>query len=290
MKKCVVILWFVLASTAPVAQTYHGVAVAPDGQNAWVVAIDTVLVAHTTDFGQTWRYENLPTFRSRWDICCIDGLTAWTCGMSGDIWQTTDGGDSWVRQNLGGPKHAARIRFTSPTHGWAAGGDMVQLSTTNGGQEWNQKLLPNPPFPSETTEYNGVAFVSETHGWIVAGRWPVGDTYAGGQGYVAKTTDRGDNWELQRKDTTYDFYDCWFADAQNGWVVGGDDRDFRAVVLRTTDGGASWQQQAVPAAARFLRSVCFTSPDEGWACGRSGTIIHTTDGGQMWTVQPTGVD
>jgi photosystem II stability/assembly factor-like uncharacterized protein len=272
------------------AQVFHGVAVAPDGLGAWTVAIDTIAVYYTPDFGENWEWQTFMTIRNLFDVCCIDPQNAWTCGMTGDVWHTSDGGVNWARQNLGGPKHAARIRFLDAQFGWAAGGDQVQLSTTNGGEEWNQKMLPNPPFPGDTCEFNGVSFVTPQMGWIVAGRWPVADTFAGGQGYVARTRDRGDNWELQRRDTTYDYYDCWFADTLTGCVVGGDDRDFRAVVLRTTDGGVSWTPATVPSGARFLRSAYFVSPDEGWACGRSGTIIHTTDAGQTWASQTTGVD
>lgn len=279
-----------IAATAGLAQVFHGVAVAPDGNSAWVVAIDTILVAHTSDFGEHWDYQTVPTIRNMWDVDCTDELTAWTCGMAGDIWHTTDGGLNWFRQNLGGPKHAARIRFFDAAHGWAAGGDMVQLCTTDGGAEWNQKLVPDPPIPSETTEYNGVWFVNERIGWIVAGRWPSGDTFSGGQGYIVMTTDQGDNWQLLKVDTTYDFYDCWFRDSLTGFVVGGDDRTLRGVVLQTTDGGLTWNERPLPASARFLRSICFVSPSEGWACGRSGTIIHTTDAGQTWTLQPTAID
>jgi len=32
------------------------------------------------------------------------------------------------------------------------------------------------------------------------------------------------------------------------------------------------------------------SPNQGWVCGRNGTILHTTDGGQTWEQQVSGVD
>ncbi len=40
---------------------------------------------------------------------------------------------------------------------------------------------------------------------------------------------------------------------------------------------------------RLLRHVVFVDSLWGWACGDSGAIIHTTDGGSEWIVQNSGV-
>ena len=39
-----------------------------------------------------------------------------------------------------------------------------------------------------------------------------------------------------------------------------------------------------------LFSVSFPTEKDGWACGRWGTILHTSDGGKTWVRQNTGVD
>jgi len=36
--------------------------------------------------------------------------------------------------------------------------------------------------------------------------------------------------------------------------------------------------------------VSFATEDEGWACGRWGTILHTSDGGRTWARQRSGTD
>ncbi|MEO0025589.1 MAG: YCF48-related protein [candidate division WOR-3 bacterium] len=270
---------------------YHGIATPSGGVHAWVVTIETTAVLHSGNFGSSWDTVEVPTIRDFFDVFFYTSDSGWTCGRAGDIWGTTDGGVTWTRQNLGGPKHAARIRFVDGEFGWAAGGDIVQLRTTNGGAEWQQVFLPVPPFPSgDTAEFQGVWFVDHDYGWLVAGHWPAGDTFQGGQGLIAKTTDGGENWQIVRRDTTYDFYDVYFADYSNGWVVGGNDRNFQAVVLYTSDGGNSWIQQQVPPDARFLRAVKFINRNYGWACGRNGTIIHTSDGGNTWVLQNSGAD
>jgi hypothetical protein len=39
-----------------------------------------------------------------------------------------------------------------------------------------------------------------------------------------------------------------------------------------------------------LLSAGFPNEREGWACGRSGTILHTTDGGMRWIRQNSGTE
>ncbi|MBT8340466.1 MAG: hypothetical protein HKP58_18680 [Desulfatitalea sp.] len=39
-----------------------------------------------------------------------------------------------------------------------------------------------------------------------------------------------------------------------------------------------------------LFSVSFPTGNDGWACGRWGTVLHTMDGGKKWEVQNSGTD
>lgn len=48
--------------------------------------------------------------------------------------------------------------------------------------------------------------------------------------------------------------------------------------------GASQQLQ------NDLFSVTFPTENDGWVCGRWGTVLHTTDGGKTWVRQQTGTD
>jgi photosystem II stability/assembly factor-like uncharacterized protein len=290
MKKMSVwVLLAVVAASAAAGLNYHGVAVAPNGLDAWVVTIETVAVYHTSDFGAGWDYQEILTVRDFFDVCFVDEYRGWTCGRIGTIYHTTNGGAGWTRQSLGGPKFSTRIRFLDADHGWAASGEAIILKTTDGGGFWEMLFTANPPFPSDTVDFQGVWFVHPDTGWLVAGRWPEGDTFAGGQGYIARTTDNCESWELQRRDATFDFYDVSFLDSRTGVVVGGNDRTLDGVVLRTTDGGANWLPVEVPAGTRFLRGVTFRG-DHGWAVGRSGTIIHSSDRGLSWRSQPVPFD
>ncbi len=285
--RTVLILAIVVGFAA--ADVFHGVAVAPNGQDAWVVTIESTGVYRSPDFGTNWLGQEIPTVRDFFDVFFLDELKGWTCGRVADIWATTDGGANWARQNLGGPKFATRIQFLDDQNGWSAGGAAIMLKTTNGGTDWNMVFFNNPPYPSDTVDFYGLAFASADTGWLVAGRYPEGDTFAGGQGYITKTTDNCASWTLQLKDTVYDFFDVKCASGQEAWAVGGNDRTMNAVVLHTTDGGTNWQSQNMPTGSRLLRAVDFVG-NHGWACGRNGTIIHTSDRGQTWQAQASNVD
>lgn len=39
-----------------------------------------------------------------------------------------------------------------------------------------------------------------------------------------------------------------------------------------------------------FHDVVFISPQEGWAVGENGIVVHTSDSGNTWTIQPTPVD
>ncbi len=56
------------------------------------------------------------------------------------------------------------------------------------------------------------------------------------------------------------------------------------VILRTTNGGASWQTRPSGTTAD-LYDVQFTSPQHGAAVGK-GKILSTADGGETWQNQP----
>ncbi|MEO0078885.1 MAG: YCF48-related protein, partial [candidate division WOR-3 bacterium] len=285
--KQLVLFPLVLIVVPVTGQVYHGVAVAPNGLDAWVIDNESVAIYHTPDFGESWEPQDIPTTRRLFGLFFLDEQRGWTCGDVGAIHATTDGGASWFRQNLGGPKFSSRIQFLDATYGWSSGGTAMLLVTDDGGSTWRLDYFPNPPFVPETVDFQGLSFVDRTTGWLAAGRYPELDTlgnptlFRRGQGYIAKVTASGDTFihELQHKDTVYDFYDVHFTDAQYGWVVGGEDSTMAAVVYHTTDGGDDWARQNVPTQARFLRAVDFVDRNRGWACGRNGTIIRTTDGG-----------
>jgi len=59
------------------------------------------------------------------------------------------------------------------------------------------------------------------------------------------------------------------------------------LVLRTEDGGQTWDYVGYLPEEFYPHAAHFTSVDEGWVGGLNGFIYHTTDGGETWSRQPT---
>lgn len=60
------------------------------------------------------------------------------------------------------------------------------------------------------------------------------------------------------------------------------------IIIYSDDSGKTWKQADVPVSVT-LTSVCFASPEKGWAVGHGGVVLHTTDGGKTWIRQLEGV-
>jgi photosystem II stability/assembly factor-like uncharacterized protein len=57
------------------------------------------------------------------------------------------------------------------------------------------------------------------------------------------------------------------------------------VICRTTDGGISWNAQS-SGTSSTLRGVWFNDVNNGYATGHSGTMLRTTNGGVTWFALP----
>jgi len=272
------ILIFLTLISGAFALNYHGVALAPDNTHGWAVCIDTALIFYTTDNGATWQGQDLPTGTKRFfDVCCVDQMTVWTCGLLGEILHTDNGGLDWYAQAIGLSKYATRIEFIDQDYGWAACGDGTVGRTVDGGSYWDQIFTP-----WYSAEFYGVSFVNQWDGWVVAG-FP--DSMLMGQGLILKSTDGGINWDSVYQVTGFeDFFDVHFFNLLDGIVIGGDEVDHSPIIMKTTDGGQNWNNITAPASAYYLRAVDFVG-SQGWAVGMNGTIIHTTDSGNTWTFQ-----
>src|SRR3990172_1852344 len=73
-----------------------------------------------------------------------------------------------------------------------------------------------------------------------------------------------------------------FIDANIGFSVG-----YTGTILRTTDGGNTWESQS-SGTINHLCGISFTDSNIGTTVGWNGTILKTTDSGNSWISQLSG--
>jgi photosystem II stability/assembly factor-like uncharacterized protein len=62
----------------------------------------------------------------------------------------------------------------------------------------------------------------------------------------------------------------------------------RGLVVLSDDGGRQWRQARVPVSVT-LTSASFADARQGWIAGHCGVVLHTSDGGESWTLQTDGL-
>lgn len=72
-----------------------------------------------------------------------------------------------------------------------------------------------------------------------------------------------------------------FVTPLTGYVCG-----FNGLILKTEDGGKTWQKSTFDSGVNFF-SVRFITPFKGFITGDNGTIIYTEDGGKNWNFLKT---
>lgn len=182
--------------------------------------------------------------------------------FSTDLLTTTDGGETWVRSETGWEGNKAVYGLAASGAGIFAVGYESKIYIKNDSGPGNWQRIQTPEWG---IWMQAVAFPRPDKGYIVCG-----EGYRAGRIY---STDRNGNISLV--DTfEYQLSDIQFPDPGTGYICG------YGAVLKTTDGGATWQLQNVK--GDFFRSISCLGPDEVWCVGYNGTIIHTADGGANW--------
>lgn len=212
-----------------------------------------------------------------WSMFFKDNLNGWAACDDGALLRTTDGGSNWIRRRIYPRVNNSPVLsvahigafFSNDRKGWIIAhqkGSAVILEANDGGQSW--KVTFRSPF--RLSAFHHIWFIDEKLGWVVG---EAEDNDING-GLIYGTKDGGRTWNLQYKGNGKESFlnEVKFSDAFNGWAVGD------KAVLRTSDGGATWQRQNIPKEAFFF-GVDALSPNEAWIVGSGGNIIHTVDGG-----------
>ena len=100
----------------------------------------------------------------------------------------------------------------------------------------------------------------------------------GERGHILYSDNRGATWVQAEVPVQVMLTAVHMLDEQTGWAVGHD-----AAILRTRDGGGTWQLvHYAPQAQLPLLDVWFLDADNGFAVGAFGTFLASADGGDTW--------
>jgi photosystem II stability/assembly factor-like uncharacterized protein len=194
--------------------------------------------------------------------------------------------------------HAARFAVGSLT---LAVGIAVALFVSP--RESKHETAPTQPRVEVRSEQKAVQLVPlvprykyASHGIMNVALLENGDMW--GAGYDGNdprrlflSKDGGRSWERRevRTKKAFTLIDIDFVDTQRGWAVGG-----YGTILRTTDGGGTWEQVERPTDAD-LHEVHFVNSKIGYVAGRNAIrtgytdevtgsleILRTEDGGESW--------
>ena len=250
-------VWFVSANT--------GIAVGTNGT-----------VVKTTDGGVTWQAKVSHTDVGLNGVWFADGSTGYAVGDAGHVEKTTDGGDTWSNSVSGG-QDLLSVSGVDASLVWVAGNGGTVRHTVNGGTDG---------WPAQTSGVTGsqpvrvVRFVDENTGWLAS-------TY----GVVRTTSNGGGTWTAQTvglptvlTDASVGVWGLSAIDADTVFIVGDG-----GLTHRTTSGGTGTSWESLQYGTKsVLRALSAPDSLNGWIVGDAGTVMHTSDGGQVWSRQRTG--
>lgn len=194
-------------------------------------------IHYSLDGGKSWpRAENNTACRFGLDI--VDAQIAWSVGNKGHVSVSKDGGQTW-QTVTNTPWRAHLVRFLDDTTGWAAGISNL-AATGDGGKSWNAVALPE-----------GVRKIAAIDLRTAADGYLLDDS-----GGLHVTLDGGNTWSgvslgLDKKILAGDSLPLAairFTDSAKGMIVAARvNSNGELTVLRTSDGGKTWDRSILPA-------------------------------------------
>jgi photosystem II stability/assembly factor-like uncharacterized protein len=128
-----------------------------------------------------------------------------------------------------------------------------------------------------------VYFINENKGFIT-----------GGGGTLLLTLDGGKNWKAQEKVTADTIEQIYFSDEKTGWLlceksIFGRGAAGSSYLLKTTDGGAHWEQINFGAERERVTRIFFAKNGFAMAIGETGVLFALQDDAKSWKriISPT---
>ncbi len=138
----------------------------------------------------------------------------------------------------------------------------------------NVDLYLTKEVSNTTKNLSSVCFVNHNLGFVV-----------GQDGIILKTTDGGITWISQVYLPAEWWSGVYFINENIGYVFS----YFSGKIIKTTDGGTTWAISFNSTTTYYyFHSLWFTDINHGFAVGKDGVIMSTSNGGSSWTPKVSG--
>jgi photosystem II stability/assembly factor-like uncharacterized protein len=233
--------------------------------NTGIVCGDNATIIRTTNDGVNWSVVSTTVSSGLYSVSFSNQTNGIICGQGGTLLYSTNGGANWIVAEEGFMSSLYSCNMVTASTGYAGGVNSIfqpmVAKTTNGGANWNHYAFY---LNSNEGNLRGVQFLNENEGFAVSNVW-------NGQGGISRTTNGGVNWSTQLFSSALNCVD--FPSNIIAFSAG-----YSGVILKSTDGGLSWVQQASGTNV-ILRDIEFADTLFGYVAGDNGTILKTTNGG-----------
>lgn len=163
----------------------------------------------------------------------------------------------WQSLSTGSSTYLSSVFFNDANTGYIGGNNGYIAKTTNGGNNWAVQT-------SGITDFvRCISFANINTGFI-----------CGGNGAIKKTTNGGVIWNSLSSGLSSTVYSVSAADSLNVFACS------QTYVLKSSDGGANWQQ--INVSANSLLAIEFRNKDTGYVAGQGGVLYKTVNSGLNW--------
>ncbi|MFZ4591511.1 MAG: T9SS type A sorting domain-containing protein [Ignavibacteria bacterium] len=256
-------------------------------------------IYRTYNAGYNWTSYTLPDTTYLQSIRFINQNTGYVCGgrtinqywSLQQLYKTTNGGTNWYKvQEMSGTMTDEAFTDVFPVDslvylcsgGYANNGVTGKLyKSQNSGINFSQMNVTS----FET--FGKISFINSQTGWITSS---YGTDVPLVKRKIFKTTNAGQNWALQYRDSTfqnvlnYQNFELQFVNQNTGYGLYRNNYNLNNTkFLRTSNGGETWDTTVF--SHNLNRAMFFANDSLGWIAGppsQSINIMRTSNRGQNW--------
>lgn len=274
-----------------------------------IVKVSIILLATVSSLvaqEKVWqKLETEPYAGKQDDISFVDENTGWYVNGFGKIFHTKDGGKTWEKQLEKAGSFFRTVSFLDENIGFVGTvgtdyfpnvTDTIPLyGTKDGGKSW-KPISYKGPYVKGLCAIDVVKEQYINHGKIDYKTHIFAVGRVGSPANIMMSHDGGENWTSKSMNSDCKMlFDIKMLDKNNGFVCAATSEDIsqsNALILRTSDGGATWQkvyQSDRPFETTW--KISFPTKNVGYVTIQSYNpdpnvkqqrVAKTTDGGKTW--------